>query len=925
MKENMFNSFELVRQIVNKNASILLQLKDRQQYYAHICEDNGNELLEEHQSLVNNYFVSICETLHLDRVINGLIDSFVEDCFLGECSTETKFFIKELFCDAIIFHDFGKINENFQADPEKMNNPFFKKKKSPITTNHSSLSEYLFVTYHLSKIPEHAKKTQDQFVLLYSIFALSYPIAKHHSSALLKQSEEAGFNEELVAFLSQYIENFGWDISEPFKSKLPERKFLENQLLNRVWELHKNMQTEFPLYALIKLCSSLLTASDYLATTHYMNGWTKTYNEYGILSNEQKSRIIFNLRNSQKYNKAVYDNLETFDLICPQEKSNENLNRLRSEMAIEVIRNIRANADKRLFYIEAPTGGGKTNLSMIALAELMEHDLATRENNINKVFYVFPFTTLITQTYGVLEKTLGLEDAEIIELHSKAGFKKNGVDDEYGKNKKCYLDGLFVNYSVVVTSHVKFFDILTTSRKETNYLLHRVANSVVIIDELQSYSPEQWDKLIYLIDNYAELFNIKFILMSATLPKIGKLTWNEKVPNIVSLISDKNKYFQNNNFKGRVHFDFSLLKWSKPTSREEQKEVYLPKLSTKLFAESIEYAQNTGNVFTIIEFIFKRTASDFYKIADKNNDGFFDNIFVLSGTILEPRRKEIIEFIKDEHNRNKNILLITTQVVEAGIDIDMDIGFKDKSLVDSDEQLAGRINRNVNKGECTLFIFDCDDASFIYGTDKRYKVLQHFNQEEYENILSDKSFDIIYDKVIDDRKKHNEGMMNIGLSDFRQHMKDLNYIDVEQSFELIKGQNYSVFVQLNIPIFIPGTEKRNFIKCELTFLKDNGKYLDGDIFVSGEKVWELYTEIIKSKSDDFVEQKIIMKKIQSILSKFTFSIFAQSKDAKKLIEHGYKDADLGFIHLFDIKENQDAIYNYESGLVDDNLEGAIIF
>jgi CRISPR-associated endonuclease/helicase Cas3 len=413
--------------------------------------------------------------------------------------------------------------------------------------------------------------------------------------------------------------------------------------------------------------------------------------------------------------------------------------------------------------------------------------------------------------------------------------------------------------------------------------------------------------------------------MSATLPKIGSLTWNEKVPDFVSLITDKKKYFQNENFKGRVHFDFSLLKWSKPIAKEEQKELYLPKLSDKVFEESKKYAQREGNVFTIIEFIFKRTASDFYQIADLNNDGFFDRIFVLSGTILEPRRKEIIEFVKNENNRNKNILLITTQVVESGVDIDMDLGFKDKSLVDSDEQLAGRINRNVKKKECTLFIFDCDDASFIYGTDRRYKVLQQSKQDEYERILVEKSFDKVYNKVIDDRKKHNEGLLGIGLSDFRKKMQDLNYVDVEESFELIKDQNYSVFVQLDIPIFIPETEKRNFTESELLFLKENNRLTEEDACVSGENVWNLYTDIIKSKSDDFVEQKIRMKKIQSILSKFTFSIFAQSKDAKKLIEHGYKDADFGFIRLFDLEENEDAIYKYESGLADKNLQEALIF
>ncbi len=921
----MFNSIESVKQIVIRNTSIIQSLKDKEKYYAHTCIGRESELLEEHQRLVNEYFISICETLQLDRVIDKLIVIYSRDCSSGTISENAIKMLKELFCDAVIFHDFGKTNVNFQADPNKMNNFFFKNHKSPIGTNHSLLSEFLYITFHLSKIENCTKKPAEHYLLIYSILAFAYPIAKHHASSLLNQSDNYGFDEEFISYMEKYITNFRWDIQEPFRTKFVERSLLQCKLFSRLGELHSNMQTEVPLYGLIKLCSSLLTTSDYLATTHYMSGWTKMYDEYGVLNNEQKNRIIQNLKTTQPYNKVVYESLESIELVCPLQKSNNNLNCLRSEMAVEVIRNIRNIANNRLFYIEAPTGGGKTNLSMIALAELLDHDMKANESSINKVFYVFPFTTLATQTYSALKKTLGLHETEIIELHSKSGFNDKEDDDKYGDNRRSYLDGLFVNYPIVVTSHIKFFDILTTNKKEANYLLHRIANSIVIIDELQSYSPEQWDKLIYLIDNYAEFFNIKFILMSATLPKIGKLTWTEKLPEFVSLISDKNKYFQNENFKGRVRFDFSLLKWSRPNSKEDQKEMYLPKLCDKLFEESGQYAKRTGNVFTIVEFIFKRTASDFYEIAKRMNNGFFNRIFVLSGTILEPRRREIIEFIKDKNNRDKNILLITTQVVEAGVDIDMDLGFKDKSLVDSDEQLAGRINRNVNKEDCVLFIFDCDDARFIYGKDKRYEIIKNTEQEEYEYILKNKNFDIVYDKIIADRIKHNEGLMNIGLSNFREAIKCLNFAEVEKTFKLIKDQNYSVFVQLDIPVIIPGTDKYNFSKSELFFLEEFEKYIEQEEFVSGARVWTLYKEIIQSKSDDFIEQRIKLKKVQSILSKFVFSIFAQSEDVKRLIERGYKDDDLGFICITDTSNKDNSIYNYESGLVDEGLNGALIF
>src|SRR5699024_8274778 len=117
----------------------------------------------------------------------------------------------------------------------------------------------------------------------------------------------------------------------------------------------------------------------------------------------------------------------------------------------------------------------------------------------------------------------------IVALHSRSSFssteddKMNESDASYGKAKENYIDRLFVNFPFTLLSHVRFFDILKTNIKETNYLLHRLANSVVVIDELQSYNPNQWDKLMYFIKKYADLYNIRFIIMSATLPKIGNL------------------------------------------------------------------------------------------------------------------------------------------------------------------------------------------------------------------------------------------------------------------------------------------------------------------------------------------------------------------------------------------------------------------
>src|SRR5699024_10726268 len=125
-------------------------------------------------------------------------------------------------------------------------------------------------------------------------------------------------------------------------------------------------------------------------------------------------------------------------------------------------------------------------------------------------------------------------------------------------------------------------------------------------------------------------------------------------------------YFNNPNFSQRVNFNFSL----------SDKRISLEALALKVKEASEGFAkEDQGNVkpqdsvYTVVEFIFKNATTLFEKEIQKINHGFFDEIFVLSGTILSHRRRYIINYLKNQTNRSKKILLITTQVVEAGVDI----------------------------------------------------------------------------------------------------------------------------------------------------------------------------------------------------------------------------------------------------------------
>lgn len=853
-------------------------LKNSDIYLAH----TPNEKFYEHNNLVINYFIRLSNEHHLDKIADNLIC----DLLGNQAVSQLVEFVKLLFFNSIAYHDFGKTNENFQLEKMKNTLAFFKTKNNGIETRHSILSAYIFIVHHFSFASKYDFETEQKYFVNGLIYLFSYPILKHHAPILLHGKNDISFDVEIQEQLKSYLDLFEFDEFEQFWQKPAYmdkygEKLKDKNIQSLIMRIKDN---PFPIFALLKLNFSLLTASDYLATSEYMN--EIPLNRFGLIDRKLCKKIFINIKTEKSYNKETYDIYEGRAKQKEAITTGEALNNLRQDMAIEVISNVRKNDQKNLFYIEAPTGSGKTNLSMIACAELLNLD-----ERLNKVFYVFPFTTLITQTYKAIIETLGLDEDEVIQLNSKAGFQTKYSEEEekedgkYGGEKQNYIDNLFVNYPFCLLTHIMFFDILKSNHKETNYLLHRLANSIVIIDELQSYNPSHWDKIIYFIIHYAELFNIKFILMSATLPKIGELkVINDFKPEFVYLLDNvKEKYFKNQYFAGRVNFKFELL-------GDKNDKIDLVNLAAIVVEKSKEYASkntlNPNSVFTIIEFIFKKTATEFYDLIDKTE---FDEVFVLSGTILEPRRKEIINYLKHKKNRSNKILLITTQVVEAGVDIDMDLGFKDTSLIDSDEQLAGRINRNVNKDKCELYLFNYDSASIIYGKDKRFEQIKkgEISKSEYKNILQNKDFDKLYKLVMADIDNWNSKAMVTGFEDYKALIQSLDFKEINSKFKLIEQENLSIFIPLDLPIKVKGQEdgKEDFIFStnELDFLARAKIYKKDDVIIDGEEVFGLYCDLIQNrKTKEFIKGAVELKVMQGILSKFVFSTFASEQMINKL-------------------------------------------
>lgn len=910
MSKPLFRSFETIQKEL---PDLSKTVSDLHLYYGHTPGKESfavePEPLQDHIDLVNHTASQLIRLHGLEKVVDNLIEKI---CILLDLEIQSEGnFIKELFFTSIVFHDFGKLNENFQV--QKMSNDeHFSNVPLLIESRHSILSAYLFLNCYLKQLEALQANTETKTVLVGIICAFTDPILKHHSSTIDVGDMDSNECEELSRFLKLI------GLSSPakhLKSIIKRKKYFEED----IFAARKDLSS-YPLFTLLKLNSSLLTAADYLATLCYQ------YNTrlpdicdtdwWGIFSQERKNELYEKFKESKDYNLLALDSpdkLTEKPMHLLKERSSENLNHLRSKILGEVILKLRGNKEKRLFYLKAPTGAGKTNISLAAAIELLRYD-----KRLNKVLYVFPFTTLITQTFSTIIKTLDIGTDEIVQLYSKAEWTTKKSEEQkdglYSEEWVNHVDNLFVHYPFVLLSHVRFFDILKGNQKEINYLLHRMANSVVIIDELQSYSPKFWNHINYFINHYAELFNIRFILMSATLPEIGRLALNGD-HNWTELISEPEQYFQNANFAKRVFFDFTLLERGLDI---KNKLVFL----ADFIAEKSEmYAHNNGsNAKIIVEFITKKSAADFAEVVEEHPILCEYRMLMMTGTILEPRRVQVKKWLECEEwlEENPKVILISTQVVEAGADLDMDLGFKDTSLIDSDEQLAGRVNRNARKTNNKVYLFNLDEEGKIYQNDDRLKLQRkELSLNDYKKILEQKTFNELYNRIIE-KFLINRTEFIRNFPTYLEHLQSLRFSESHREFQLIEDDTSSLFIPLSIPI-------TTFSKEEQKLLVKSQIQPNSQNKISGKDIFNFYEQTILNQSENFIRNRDGIRRIQSLLSKFSISVYPQTarkiEEMERLEYSQNEPYRFGYLYCSGYKD----YYDYEVGLKFSNETKAVDF
>lgn len=353
------------------------------------------------------------------------------------------------------------------------------------------------------------------------------------------------------------------------------------------------------------------------------------------------------------------------------------------------------------------------------------------------------------------------------------------------------------------------------------------------MDEIQSYKNKIWKEIIIFLKKYAEILNIKIIIMSATLPNLSFLLDQEaKIP---SLITDREKYYSNSIFRERVSLDFSLLE------KEYGREELLKKIEKIIF-------EKHKNQKVVVEFIKKASAFEFYKKLLESDEVCKEDIFLITGDDNKAERKRIIKEAKNKER--KSMILVATQVIEAGVDIDMDIGFKNISILDADEQFLGRINRSCKKKKCKAYFFQLDDGRNIYKGDVRIQDRFTLMNEEMREILKNKNFNEYYTIILEALEKFSKDEnKEENIDDFRKDkVVQLNFEEIYKRLKLIADDRITKMIFFSRNIDIEGEK------------------------IAGNKVWNDFKEILLNNEMGYAERRVKLSKVMEKVDLFSYNI-----------------------------------------------------
>lgn len=391
----------------------------------------------------------------------------------------------------------------------------------------------------------------------------------------------------------------------------------------------------------IRMLYSCLVDADFLDTELYMNK----------AQAEIRGSYCSILELQARFNKYI----KHLDTMAEDIK----INQIRRDIRKKCI--LAAKESQGVFSLSVPTGGGKT-LSSLAFG--LEH---ANVHNLDRIIYVVPYTSIIEQNADVFRSVVGEE--QVVEHHASI--------DEDTSTYKSRLATENWDAPIIVTTSVQFFESLFAAKSSRCRKLHNIINSVVILDEAQLVPVEFLKPILEVMQLLVEHYHVTFLISTATQPAF------------------KERIIAGQQFKG-------LKKVTEIMGNDDQvKELYntLKRVQVQLpenihdvstWEEIAEELMQYKQVLCIVS--ERKSCRELHRLMPEGT-------YHLSALMCGQHRSDVIREIKDKLIRNAPVRVISTQLVEAGVDFDFPVVYRALAGLDSIAQAAGRCNREGIQSE----------------------------------------------------------------------------------------------------------------------------------------------------------------------------------------------------------------------------------
>lgn len=454
------------------------------------------------------------------------------------------------------------------------------------------------------------------------------------------------------------------------------------------------------------------------------------------------------------------------------EKALDKLNRELSDMPSDnPLRQARSRIQQQAFdnsvnkshisILDMPTGSGKTLCSLkLAL-----------ESGKKRIIYVIPYTSIIEQTANKFEKMFG-DVLPVLQHHSNYSYDGNTEEEKKTAEK---LKRTCENWDapLIITTSVQFFQSIYHYKGSALRKLHNLRDSVIVFDEIHLIPTELLRPCLKAVGYITKYLNSEALFLSATMPDYSKL-FDKFLPdvNYNKLVTDRTnfKYFKKCEYKD------------------------MGRTTLETIAENASQCKNA-----LIVVNTKKTAAELYNLVQGEK-------YHLSANMTPAHRSRVIEVVRKKLENGEPITVVSTSLVEAGVDLDFNTVFRQLSGLDSILQAGGRCNREGKDDKGYVYVFDIDET-YRKGSDLAMRINKTKGLlEKYQDITSYDCIKEYYDGIFDFNQsriaensiaKYNEqsnsfdrqGLMSPYSIPFRSYAMQFEYISADTISIVIDDPN----------------------------------------------------------------------------------------------------------------------------------------